>query len=1046
MHVSHFLHLCGLRCIPCICGNSFRIHHVSGKLFSSNVQRQMCSPCTQPLFQHGSGITARLESLLRSFANEQILLIGAQETRSKLDGHRVVDDFHILSAPATDKGVGGCQLWIRRCWPTTDGTLRILQADLRILHASAQRLIVQIDKQDLRLILISAHAPSCASPEVTTAWWSATTNAIPSTKRHWPVIALLDANARLGSNVSHCVGPHGADQENVAGECFHQWLHDLDLVVPQTFEAFHTGAHCTWTHSTGAEARLDYVALSRCLLSDEVRTGIADVDLSISKVDHASVACSFPITCLLAATGHVETANESAESYHDEFPDVPWATNVHDHAALLQRWMQDHCQVRRQVARKRKQHLTQRTWQLIQWKRHHWQRCRQLRSAQRVGVIRAVFNAWRSPSSPPLDFRPWMRLSDHSLALHAWRHHQLCLEVVACVRQDDKNYYTELAQSQGDVAADEGMNGLWKKIRHLLPKMVSKTRSNIRCRGPTGDELTEHYCHLEAGKLTSYDGLLQRCLQRQIASLEDQPLQIALDALPTRIEVETICRKAKRGRAPGLDHVPIDDLQQFMFHQSAGFHLLLFKAWTVASEPVQFKGGVLHSIAKKSGSTQAAHMRGIMLLDGIGKVYHALVRAKLLPWALQQRLPTQFGGFQGQQPAFASLLLRSFMSFAAHKKVSTAVIFVDVRSAFHCLLRQHAFGTTTSFPAALRETLISEGFDIEELLAQVQNHSHAFTSQVGASLVRVTQDAHQSTWFVCPQSPDCFETARGSRPGSPLADLAYNILMSSLLKKLQSLIHHLPALQDAHAFLEIVAPVIAWVDDIAIPISCLQASQLDDLLVTVMEQLHILFGNFGLRINSDKGKTEAIINYRGPAAAQLRRQRFVDDFGVISVPGRDPLRIVTQYLHLGIAVGQCCDIKMDVKAKIGKASNAFRMLSKPIFSNKKLPVAVRLRLLESLVLPIVFYGAGSWPLLSARTFATLSAVIVRWQRRIIGDGFWSKEQSTDQELRAHWKLPDLAVRLAKHRLLFLLQIRRHGPSIVWDFVTAADLSTTHDMA
>ena len=225
------------------------------------------------LAQHGSGITARLESLLRSFANEQILLIGAQETRSKLDGHRVVDDFHILSAPATDKGVGGCQLWIRRCWPTTDGTLRILQADLRILHASAQRLIVQIDKQDLRLILISAHAPSCASPEVTTAWWSATTNAIPSTKRHWPVIALLDANARLGSNVSHCVGPHGADQENVAGECFHQWLHDLDLVVPQTFEAFHTGAHCTWTHSTGAKLVLitllflDVCFLMKCALA-----------------------------------------------------------------------------------------------------------------------------------------------------------------------------------------------------------------------------------------------------------------------------------------------------------------------------------------------------------------------------------------------------------------------------------------------------------------------------------------------------------------------------------------------------------------------------------------------------------------------------------------------------------------------------------------------------------------------------------------------------------------------------------------------------------
>ena len=240
--------------------------------------------------------------------------------------------------------------------------------------------------------------------------------------------------------------------------------------------------------------------------------------------------------------------------------------------------------------------------------------------------------------------------------------------------------------------------------------------------------------------------------------------------------------------------------------------------------------------------------------------------------------------------------------------------------------------------------------------------------------------------------------------------------------------------------MELFAPVIAWVDDIAIPISCLYASQLDGLLSVVMQQLHMIFGQYGLRINSDKGKTEAIINYRGPDAAQLRRQRFIDDFGMIEVPGRAPLRIVTQYLHLGISIAQCCDIKLDVRAKIGKASNAYRLLSKPIFANKKIPVAVRLRLLESLVLPIVFYGAGSWPLLSARTFATLSSVITSWQRRIIGDGFWKDTPSTDQELRAQWKLPDLAVRLAKHRLLFLLQLRHHGPTILWDFITAADLS------
>lgn len=174
-----------------------------------------------------------------------------------------------------------------------------------------------------------------------------------------------------------------------------------------------------------------------------------------------------------------------------------------------------------------------------------------------------------------------------------------------------------------------------------------------------------------------------------------------------------------------------------------------------------------------------------MLLDNIGKIYHALVRSRLLPWANGNRLPTQFGGFKGQQPAFASLMLRSFVNFAASKRVSTAVVFVDVKSAFHCLVRQHAFGTGDCFPAALADTLRREGLCVDTLLAEARRHSSHFVDQVSPSLARVAQDAHCSTWFVCPQSPDCFETTRGSRPGSPLADLAYNALMTSLLNELQ---------------------------------------------------------------------------------------------------------------------------------------------------------------------------------------------------------------------------------------------------------------------
>ena len=114
------------------------------------------------------------------------------------------------------------------------------------------------------------------------------------------------------------------------------------------------------------------------------------------------------------------------------------------------------------------------------------------------------------------------------------------------------------------MAADEGLNGLWRKVRHILPKNVAKHRSNLRCRGPQVDELIEHYANLEAGSTTTYEDLLARCIQRQHEAQHDLPLTLSLNDLPTRVEIEQICRLAKRGRAPGLDRVSAEHLQHMM--------------------------------------------------------------------------------------------------------------------------------------------------------------------------------------------------------------------------------------------------------------------------------------------------------------------------------------------------------------------------------------------------------------------------------------------------------------------------------------------------
>lgn len=142
--------------------------------------------------------------------------------------------------------------------------------------------------------------------------------------------------------------------------------------------------------------------------------------------------------------------------------------------------------------------------------------------------------------------------------------------------------------------------------------------------------------------------------------------------------------------------------------------------------------------------------------------------------------------------------------------------------------------------------------------------------------------------------------------------------MSSLLKELQTALHQLPLLQQANCFLECSSPTVAWVDDIALPLPCPQASDLDALLESAMGEIHRVFRGYGLRLNCTAGKTEAIVQYRGPGAPERRKTRFIDGCGRLDVPGHDSLHIVTHYTHLALWLREVVTCDRTCGSKLGR--------------------------------------------------------------------------------------------------------------------------------
>ena len=84
------------------------------------------------------------------------------------------------------------------------------------------------------------------------------------------LVTMCDANARVGSLQISSIGPMRPEKENQNGRQLHEMLEEFDQIASNTF--FLQGGS-SWASSTGAQARIDYVAIPRQWASSLVVAG-----------------------------------------------------------------------------------------------------------------------------------------------------------------------------------------------------------------------------------------------------------------------------------------------------------------------------------------------------------------------------------------------------------------------------------------------------------------------------------------------------------------------------------------------------------------------------------------------------------------------------------------------------------------------------------------------------------------------------------------------------------------------------------------------------
>ena len=406
-------------------------------------------------------------------------------------------------------------------------------------------------------------------------------------------------------------------------------------------------------------------------------------------------------------------------------------------------------------------------------------------------------------------------------------HDQLSTKAARAVREDDAIYYDALANRAGEVDSQHGIKQIWKEVAATLPKAQTRRKNNTIAQQPPFAAMQEHFDQLEAGEPISFKGLVDSCQLLQGGGRPEGIIKVELCNVPSRLTIERLCLKAIPGKAAGLDEINPALIKQHAPQVGLSLTELLMKMWILGSEPVTWKGGQLCPIWKSKGSKQdPAAYRGVVLLPALGKRWHALLRQELLPHVLKAKLASQFGGFPGQQPGFATSLVRSYSNIAHSQGLCDACIFLDLRSAFHHLIRQFAWQFDEGeFPQRLRDALHQEGLDHGALEARVGDERKPGTLPLPSHLNKLLVDLHQCTWYTLKGADQPSITSRGTRPGSPFADLGFNAFMSQIMIAIRELIWQ-HDIMEAFQTAGVEPMVIGWVDDLAIPVMSTEACRL----------------------------------------------------------------------------------------------------------------------------------------------------------------------------------------------------------------------------
>ena len=538
-------------------------------------------------------------------------------------------------------------------------------------------------------------------------------------------------------------------------------------------------------------------------------------------------------------------------------------------------------------------------------------------------------------------------------------------QTVKRMTRADKRAYMEDLASQAEEAANRGEQGQVYKITRILSgKYRGATDTPILDK--QGKLLTTE-AEQEARWAEHFSEILNRPPPPTEAEIQEPDADLDVNtAPPEKEEIMAAIKSLKNRKAPGQDNLSAELFKADPEFAVQVLQPLLATVWEKKELPEEWTEGVIIKIPKKGALNNCNNWRGITLLSIPSKIL-AKVIIRRISEAIDQRLRQEQAGFRkGRGCTDQIFTLRNIIEQCTEWQRQLYINYVDFEKAFDSIHRE-----------SLWRILRAYGIP-QEVVLVIKSFYKNFKCRVG-------------------NSDTSFSVKTGVRQGCCMSALLFNLTIDWVMRQTTA-----DQPRGIRWTLFSTLEDLDFADDLAL------LSHTHQQMQEKTSRLNMYAQQVGLKISQKKTEVMMLnVSYKAP----------------MKVNGED-LRTTEEFTYLGSTVRHDGGAGSDIRNRLSKARNAFKMLNN-VWKTSQYSTKTKLRLYQSCVLPTLLYGSECWRMTES-DLKKLSTFHTKNLRRILRV-LWP-ETISNQQLLARCNQESMDTIIMRRRWRWIGHVMRREPS------------------